>query len=58
MMYDFEGDTENGELVLKEGEVLTITNKVSCVMCVCVCVCWAIVAINTIEDINSTFVGI
>lgn len=26
-MYDFEGDTENGELVLKEGEVLTITNK-------------------------------
>ena len=38
MMYDFDGDTENGELVLKEGDVLTVTNKVSSVY-VCLCVC-------------------
>ena len=37
MMYDFDGDTENGELVLKEGDILTITNKVNCT-CVCVSV--------------------
>ena len=45
MIYDFDGDTESGELVLKEGDMLTITNKVSCTCvyvwvsaCVSVCV--------------------
>ena len=39
VLYDFDGDTENGELVIKEGEVITVHNQVgACVggdmMCV------------------------
>ena len=29
MLYDFEGDTENGELVIKEGDEVVILNQVS-----------------------------
>ena len=56
-MYDFEGDTENGELVLREGDILIVTNKVSYALCVCVCVCVCVrccVTINTIAVINSS----
>lgn len=28
-MYDFEGDTENGELVINEGEEVIVLNQVS-----------------------------
>ena len=29
ILYDFEGDTENGELVINEGEEITVLNQVS-----------------------------
>ena len=28
ILYDFEGDTENGELVINEGEEVTVLNQV------------------------------
>ena len=28
MLYDFDGDTQNGELVVREGDHLTVTDKV------------------------------
>ena len=41
VLYDFDGDTENGELIIKEGDKITVLNQVCvCVsVCVCVCVC-------------------
>jgi hypothetical protein len=29
ILYDFEGDTENGELVINEGEEVTVLNQVN-----------------------------
>ena len=29
MLFEFDGDTENGELVLKEGDIVTVLNTVS-----------------------------
>lgn len=34
ILYDFEGDTENGELVINEGEEVTVLNQVSDVLLV------------------------
>lgn len=31
-MYDFEGDTENGELVINEGEEVIVLNQVSFIL--------------------------
>ena len=28
MLYDFDGDTQNGELIIREGDILTVTDKV------------------------------
>ena len=28
MLYDFDGDAQNGELVIREGDVLTVTDQV------------------------------
>ena len=32
MLYDFEGDVENGELTIAEGETITVINQV-CAPC-------------------------
>ena len=29
MLYDFDGDAQNGELIIREGDILTVTDKVS-----------------------------
>ena len=33
MIYDFEGDTENGELVIEEGTIIKILNQVHSYIC-------------------------
>ena len=38
ILYDFDGDAENGELVASEGTELTILNQVSLSVCLSVCV--------------------
>lgn len=32
ILYDFEGDTENGELVINEGEEVVVLNQVSFIL--------------------------
>ena len=32
ILYDFEGDTENGELVINEGEEVVVLNQVSSIL--------------------------
>ena len=35
MLYDFEGDIENGELTISEGDTITVINQASIICCIC-----------------------
>ena len=46
VLYDFDGDTENGELVIKEGVKITVHNQV----CVYVCLHVYVVCCGTYQQ--------
>lgn len=35
MLYDFEGDIENGELTISEGDTITVINQASVICYIC-----------------------